>query len=85
MKKFQCICCNIDINILHPEYHIEPKDKPENWMWDGGIVGRIDAGYGSILDGNVYYLAICDGCIKKKEEERVLIYSHNYMQGNESN
>ncbi|HUX56225.1 MAG TPA: hypothetical protein VMV77_04580 [Bacteroidales bacterium] len=37
--------------------------KPESAMWDGGIVDKIAAGYGSDLDGNMYLIAICDKCV----------------------
>jgi hypothetical protein len=45
-------------------------------MWEGGIVDRIAANYGSSLDGNMYILAICDKCVI----ERKLKYVGNYIE-----
>jgi len=58
-----CICCGKEIKKLDGL----PKDKDWEGMWNGGIVGRISAGYGSLLDGDMYVLAICDDCVKLKE------------------
>ena len=48
-------------------------------MWDGGIVEKINAGYGSVLDGNMYVIAICDECIKEKAKEGSATLVGNYM------
>ena len=52
-----------------------PSCKEWEGMWSDGIVEKISAGYGSILDGNMYILAICDECVKSKQ----LKYVGNYM------
>jgi hypothetical protein len=54
-------------------------EKAENRMWNDGIVANISAGYGSTLDGNMYVIAICDECIKKKEKEGIIAYTGDYM------
>ena len=66
-----CICCGKEIKKLDGL----PKDKDWEGMWNGGIVERISAEYGSVLDGDMYVLAICDDCVKLKE----LKYVGNYM------
>ena len=66
-----CICCGKKIKKLDGL----PKDSDWEGMWYGGIVQRISAGYGSLLDGDMYILAICDDCVKLKQ----LKYVGNYM------
>ncbi len=53
--------------------------RAENRMWNDGIVGNISAGYGSILDGNMYAIAICDECTKKRHLDGTIAYVGNYM------
>lgn len=64
-----CIICNKFIKQI---------DNGNEWegMWEGGIVDRIAANYGSSLDGNMYILAICDKCVV----ERKLKYVGNYNE-----
>jgi hypothetical protein len=50
-----------------------------NLMVTGGIIHIINAGYGSIHDGDMFILAICDECIKSKKSEASLLYYGNYM------
>jgi hypothetical protein len=66
-----CICCGKEIKKLDGQ----PKGKDWECMWSGGIVEKISAGYGSLLDGDMYVLAICDDCVKLKQ----LKYVGNYM------
>ena len=56
----------------------------ENRMWSGGIVSKISAGYGSVLDGDQFIVAICDECIKEKMEDGTIAYISNYMMSHES-
>jgi hypothetical protein len=53
-----------------------------NGMVNNGIIQIIDAGYGSIHDGDQFVIAICDDCIKKNLEDATLLYYDNYMYGN---
>ena len=48
-------------------------------MWNDGIVQRIEAGYGSLLDGDMFVMAICDTCVDKKTREGVMLWVGNYM------
>ena len=50
-----------------------------NEMIDNGIIHVIDAGYGSIHDGDQFVIAICDDCIKENLEDATLLYYGNYM------
>ena len=52
-----------------------PNDTDWQGCWNGGIVNKISAGYGSLLDGDMFILAICDECVKKKKLRNV----GNYM------
>lgn len=51
----------------------------DNQMVEGGIIQLIDAGYGSIHDGERFILGICDSCIKEKLETATLLHHGNYM------
>lgn len=53
--------------------------KAENRMWLDGVVGNISAGYGSVHDGDMFVISICDECIKEKKDSGVLAYTGNYM------
>lgn len=57
MKSEFCIKCNKEIQSV------------KNMWWNGGIVNKIIAGYGSKLDGDVYLISICDECTKKYLEK----------------
>ncbi len=68
---YTCVCCGKEI----PRFESFPKSKDWEGMFDGGIVDTISAGYGSVLDGDIYVIAICDDCIKEKKLQLV----RNYM------
>jgi hypothetical protein len=77
LKSYKCICCGFKIKPLLKD-HTKKKAKkgfeikPEEWMWDGGAIVRIVMPYGSILDGNEYYIGICDKCIEEKEKQGII-------------
>jgi hypothetical protein len=50
-----------------------------NEMIDNGIIHIIDAGYGSVHDGDQFVIAICDDCIKENLQDGTLLYYGNYM------
>ena len=60
----KCILCDKEVDTLYPE----DRHSKEPWvrMWDDAIVDKIQAGYGSRFDGNIYVIAICDPCIASK-------------------
>lgn len=76
----KCICCDLEIEEIERGIN----SKPWESMWRGGVVTKIAAGFGSIVDGNVYFMAICDGCIKAKVDSGVLEYSYNYLVSSEN-
>lgn len=66
LKIYKCICCGFEIEPVDLEWTNEIN--PEDNMWVGGTVEKIRMPYGSRLDGNEYNIAICDNCIKEKEQ-----------------
>ena len=72
----KCICCGFEIKELDTRFK-KDKDKPENSMWDGGTVERIFMPYGSVLDGDIYVVGICDKCIEKNKDK--VIYMGDYI------
>ena len=45
----------------------------------GGTAARIDCGYGSRLDGNMYIVAVCDDCLKKAKVAKRITYLGNFI------
>ena len=72
----KCICCGFEIKELDKRFKNQ-RDNPENSMWDGGTVERIHMPYGSLLDGDIYIIGLCDECIKKNEER--IFYMGDYL------
>lgn len=78
VKSMKCIFCGKEVKEIHsrpPRY----ANEPEISMWDGGVVERINMPYGSMLDGNIYIICICDECIKKNNGTRSLMYAGTYI------
>jgi len=84
LKQFEyinCIVCDHKIDMVNPELRNKnniTKYEPSNHMWSG-LVEKISAGYGSTLDGDMYYIGICDDCTRKKFKDGTLRYSGAYM------
>ncbi len=89
-----CVCCGYKISLeLHDltidEYVDSHKHwsgdigkneyTPESQIWKGGIVDKIAAGYGSSLDGEMYYIGICDICTEENMRNGRLRYANNYL------
>lgn len=73
--EYNCIRCDKIIKQIN-----SPIDnKLENCMWNGGIVNKILAGYGSSLDGDIYILGICDDCLKRLHEMKKITFYKNYI------
>lgn len=72
---YQCIVCDKKIDLLYPEYFEDAKE-PESAMWNDGIVGRVDGGYGSRHDTCKFIISVCDDCIDKHYNE---CFIGNYM------
>lgn len=75
-KDFKCVVCEKDIKRLHPN-DFNANGDPVSDMYNGGIVERISAGYGSRLDGNLHVLAICDECVNEKTLKGVIIFERD--------
>lgn len=59
MKK-NCIKCGKEIESIY-----DISVTPNMNIWTGGVVLKVEPGFGSKLDGNSYILSICDDCIEK--------------------
>lgn len=66
----KCIKCDTEIKAIDygSKHHIK---HPESAMWDGGIVDKITAGYGSSRDTDQFIIAICDKCIEHENIEHI--------------
>ncbi len=70
-----CICCNEKIErfLFEGEINDEIKEEvPEQCMWNDGVVGKLEAGFGSRYDTDSFYVAICDDCITIKLENKTI-------------
>lgn len=87
-----CICCGQKIELHHSksepdfnmddymrQYSSDRGYKPESQVWNNGIIDSLSAGYGSIFDGNVYYIGICDECVNINTHNGRLRFSSNYL------
>ena len=72
----QCVCCTNKITKIDGL----KKDDDFNGMFSDGLVQKVEAGYGSVLDGNMYYIAICDDCLKTKQKQGIIHNIGNYME-----
>lgn len=82
MKPHKCIVCNKDIEVIFDGeeggFFKEQYPYESNRCFTDGMVATISAGYGSLLDGNVYYIAICDHCAETKDKEGSLEYVQSW-------
>lgn len=46
-----------------------------------GMIAHFMAPYGSCLDGDIYQIAICDDCVRRKEKENKIVLAGNYIFG----
>jgi len=70
MDKRNCIKCGTEIKVINygSDSHI---DNPESAMWNGGIVDKVTAGFGSNKDMEQFIVAICDRCIEHPSVQKV--------------
>ena len=83
-----CICCKknnvspfVDSNLGETEEDLLWRDTEKNGrrltinndMVNNGIIHIIDAGYGSVNDGDQFIIAICDHCIKENIADGTLL------------
>ena len=70
------ICCVCRTNIIKPLY--PPEEIPINPLeqgqgpWNDGLVKVVSAGYGSRHDLESYIIAICDPCLTKLREDKII-------------
>jgi hypothetical protein len=89
LKKFtfiNCICCGKKIELLdkvqgvpEDEIIIDDTYDPEDQLWNNGVLQKLSAGYGSSLDGDIFYLGICDSCIEEGYRNGRLRYKGDYI------
>lgn len=65
-----CMCCNFNkVQLITPIYPLDISCSDilnqENCLWEGGTVQKVGFGYGSCLDCQSFYIAVCDDCMKK--------------------
>lgn len=69
MKSYKCIICGKKISPLY-----KTKTKDVNALpWDGGTVISHWIGYGSTHDSKDITFGLCDDCITKKIEEKLVV------------
>jgi hypothetical protein len=61
----RCICCGIEIKYIYDR----SVDKRGKGIWLNGMVDIIAANYGSEHDGDIYVVALCDGCVRTKMKD----------------
>jgi len=78
IQSFECVSCGFEIKMGDPLSYRE-SFKFEELIFDGGVIEKMYAGFGSKYDGDIFYLAICDECIKKKKKQGRILIINNYM------
>jgi len=76
IKSLNCIVCGSEIEISNRDTE---SHKFEELVWDHGVVEKMYGNYGSVYDGDVFYIALCDDCINKKKEQGSILVINNYM------
>lgn len=79
MKTYKCLKCGKVIKELRLN---DPKEKDTDRMWDDGIVFKMYAGYGSLLDGDMFTGALCDTCVDKLAIDKTIKYDGDYIMKN---
>jgi hypothetical protein len=69
---YPCIVCGKEVKLLYSGDINVMNDEnsrfknPESQMWNDGTIFQAGCGYGSLLDGSIYLIAVCDDCLSKK-------------------
>ncbi len=70
--EYTCIVCKKNIvKVLYSNNKPSPIEQ-EKGMWTGGTVEKISFSYGSVLDTESYYFALCDECAKKLKNNNII-------------
>ncbi len=73
IKDYTCICCKENkVKLFTRDFTQDPL-KQEGLMWSGGAISLLECGFGSKNDGSKYYIAICDECIEKMENDKIVV------------
>lgn len=75
VSPMNCICCGESIDDSGPTLN----SPPENSCWNSGVVDKISSGYGSIHDGSVFLICVCDKCLTQKRDNGTIIFLYDYM------
>lgn len=75
-EKIPCICCGY---IIEEDMLFAVERNGVNKIWNSGGVVELSLGYGSILDGDVFHIGLCDTCIDIKASEGLIYYKYNYI------
>jgi hypothetical protein len=77
IPKMVCICCyNTQIKPLEGyglDYGAISPSKMDEGMWNNGTVVKVHPGYGSKFDGFSFFAAICDECVEKLFNQKLII------------
>ena len=71
-KNYTCCICKTNEITMFEDNKPSAKNQ-QSGMWKDGTVEKIQMPYGSKLDLNRYYIAICDSCIVSLEKENLII------------
>lgn len=77
IRPLTCICCKqTEIKPVSgtglSEGMIKASEQ-EKGCWDNGTVDKISFGYGSIHDGDSFYIAVCDKCIEQLKKHSIIV------------
>jgi hypothetical protein len=79
-QSLPCVVCKENVDSIHDPEGVTIVNVNHSNFGDG-IAGRIEAGYGSTLDGNMYMIAICDNCVRKADADGRITFVDNYIPG----
>jgi hypothetical protein len=65
------ICCKV--NKIEPLYDKPNALEQQQGMWHHGVLISATCGYGSRHDMDTYFMAVCDDCIDKLEQDEMII------------
>jgi len=89
MKRFYSIPCVICGDYIHSSREVDDNSdndkhfpaetllRPTTNWWNGGEVMKLSIGFGSIHDGSILFVGICDKCIDEKASNGSIFYSHD--------
>ncbi len=77
IKDLTCVCCKENKITPIKGYGLEQGHvnalKQDEGAWHGGVVQRMYPGYGSKYDTDSFFAAICDPCIQKLSDNKIIV------------